>query len=175
MRKGFRTLTWKTSDSDGDTVAHSLEFRPLSTSRWVPLKADVRESFFSFDTTALPDGEYVFRLTASDAEANPEDPKSSSRETTPVWIDNTPPVLKRVDAGRGALRIEVTDAASPVTDFEYSVNAREWVRVEPEDGLSDSRKETYSIELAPGERGGYLLVRATDAARNTAAMSLNAP
>jgi hypothetical protein len=175
MRKGFRTLTWKTSDSDGDTVAHSLEFRPLSASRWVPLKADVRESFFSFDTTALPDGEYVFRLTASDAEANPEDPKSSSRETTPVWIDNTPPVLKRVDAGRGALRIEVTDAASPVTDFEYSVNAREWVRVEPEDGLSDSRKETYSIELAPGERGGYLLVRATDAARNTAAMSLNAP
>ncbi|HEV8610517.1 MAG TPA: hypothetical protein VGS98_10695 [Thermoanaerobaculia bacterium] len=175
MRKGFRTLTWKTSDSDGDTVAHSLEFRPLSTSHWVPLKADVRESFFSFDTTALPDGEYVFRLTASDAEANPEDPKSSSRETTPVWIDNTPPVLKRVDAGRGALRIEVTDAASPVTDFEYSVNAREWVRVEPEDGLSDSRKETYSIELAPGERGGYLLVRATDAARNTAAMSLNAP
>jgi len=175
MRKGFRTLTWKTNDSDGDNVVHSLEFRPLASSRWVPLKSDVRESFFSFDTTALPDGEYVFRLTASDAESNPEDPKSSSRETSPVWIDNTPPVLRRVDAGRGALRIEVTDASSPVTGLEYSVNAREWVRVEPEDGLSDSRKETYRIELAPGERGGYLLVRATDAARNVGALSLTAP
>jgi hypothetical protein len=175
MRKGFRTLTWKSSDSDGDTVVHSLEFRPLSSSRWVRLKADVRESFFSFDTTALPDGEYVFRLTASDAEANPEEAKASSRETSPVWIDNTPPVLRRQDAGRATLRVEVTDASSPVTDFEYSVDAREWVRVEPEDGLSDSRKETYRIELAPDARGGYLLVRATDAARNTAAMSLNTP
>ena len=71
--------------------------------------------------------------------------------------------------------LEVEDGASPVTDFEYSVNAREWVRVEPEDGLSDSRKETYKIELASDERGGYLLVRATDAARNVAAMSLSAP
>jgi hypothetical protein len=175
MRKGFRTLSWKTSDSDGDSVVHSLEFRPLGSSRWVPLKSDVRESFFSFDTTALPDGEYVFRLTASDAEANPEDPKSSSRETSPVWIDNTAPVLRRVDAGRGTLRIEVTDASSPVTELEYSVNAREWVKVEPEDGLSDSRKETYRIELAPNERGGYLLIRATDAARNVGSISLTAP
>ncbi|HEY6065790.1 MAG TPA: hypothetical protein VIY96_06510 [Thermoanaerobaculia bacterium] len=175
LRKGFRTLTWKTSDSDGDTVVHSLEFRPLSSSSWVPLKSDVRESFFSFDTTALPDGEYVFRLTASDSESNPEDPKSSSRQTSPVWIDNTPPVIKRIDGGRGGLRIEVTDAASPITELEYSVNAREWVRVEPEDGLSDSRHEIYRIELKPAEKGGYVLVRAADAARNVGALSLTAP
>jgi hypothetical protein len=71
--------------------------------------------------------------------------------------------------------VEVADSASPITDFEYSVNARDWVRVEPEDGLSDSRKETYRIELQPGDRGGYLLLRATDAARNVGAISLTAP
>jgi hypothetical protein len=49
------------------------------------------------------------------------------------------------------------------------------VRVEPEDGLSDSRKETYEIQLKPEDRGGYLLVRATDAARNVAAVSFTAP
>lgn len=175
MRKGYRTLTWKTTDSDGDTVVHSLEFRPVSATRWVPLKSNVRETFFSFDTTSLPDGEYVFRLTASDSESNPEEGKSASRETSPVSIDNTPPAIKRLDVARGVLRIEAVDAASPVTDFEYSVNAREWVRVEPEDGLSDSRRETYRIELKPEERGGYLLVRATDAARNVAAESFTAP
>jgi hypothetical protein len=175
LRKGYRTLTWKTTDADGDTVVHSLEFRPVSSSRWVPLKSDIRETFYSFDTTSLPDGEYVFRLSASDSEANPEDPKSASRETSPVAIDNTPPVIRRIDSARGVVRLEVVDAASPVTEFEYSVNAREWVRVEPEDGLSDSPKETYKIELKADQRGGYLLVRATDAARNVAALSLTAP
>jgi hypothetical protein len=174
-RKGYRTLTWKTTDSDSDKVVHALDFRPVPSSRWIPLKSEVRESFYSFDTTSLPDGEYVFRLIASDSESNPEEPKTAARETSPVSIDNTPPVVRRLDSGRGALRVEVVDAASPVTDFEYSINAREWVRVEPEDGLSDSRKETYEIQLKPEDRGGYLLVRATDAARNVAAVSFTAP
>lgn len=172
LRKGFRTLTWKTTDTDGDTVVHALEFRPASSTRWIPLKSDLRETFYSFDTTSLPDGQYVFRLTASDSESNPEDPKTSSRETSPVSIDNTPPTLRRLDAGRGKIRIEAVDAASPITDFEYSVDAKEWVRVEPEDGISDSPKETYSIDLPAAARGGYVLFRATDAARNVAALSL---
>jgi hypothetical protein len=174
-RKGFRTLTWKTTDADGDTVVHSLEFRPLGSTRWVRLKSDVRESFYSFDTTSLPDGEYVFRLTASDEESNPEEPKTSSRETSPVTIDNTPPVIRALDSSGAVLRVSVRDAASPVTELEYSVNANEWVKVEAEDGLSDSREETYRIELKKDERGGYLLVRATDAARNVAAATLSTP
>jgi hypothetical protein len=174
-RKAYRTLTWKTSDPDGDPVVYSLEFRPVSSSRWIPLKSDIRDSFYSFDTSSLPDGEYAFRLTASDAEANPGEGKTVSRETSPVSIDNTPPMIRRIGTGKGTLRFEVEDAASPLTDFEYSVNAHEWVRVEPEDGLSDSRKETYSIELKPADRSGYLLVRATDASHNVAAASFSAP
>jgi len=174
-RKAYRTLTWKTSDPDGDVVIDLLEFRPVSSSRWIPLKSDIRETFYSFDTSSLPDGEYVFRLTASDAEANPGEGKSASRETSPVSIDNTPPVIRRIGTGKSPLRFEVEDAASPLTEFEYSVNAREWVRVEPDDGLSDSRKETYSIDLAPADRSGYLLVRATDASHNVAAASFSAP
>lgn len=175
LRKGYRTLTWKTTDPDGDTLVHDLEFRPTSSARWIPLESEIRESFYSFDTTSLPDGEYLFRLTAADGEANPGEEKSASRETSPVRIDNTPPAIRRTDTGKAELRFEVADAASPVTDVEYSVNAREWVRVEPADGLSDSRTETYSIELAPADRGGYLLVRAADAARNVAAASFAAP
>ena len=174
-RKSYRTLTWKTADSDGDTIVHSLEFRPIGSTRWVPLKSDVRETFYSFDTSSLPDGEYVFRLSASDEESNPEEPKASTRETSPVTIDNTPPVIRKLDSTRGALRVSVKDASSPITEFEYSVNAHEWVKVEAEDGLSDSLEETYRIELKGDERRGYLLVRATDAARNVAAASLTSP
>ncbi len=175
LRKGYRTLTWKTADADGDTLVHALAFRPATSDRWIPLESDVRETFYSFDTTSLPDGEYVFRLTAEDGQANPGEGKSASRETSPVSIDNTPPAIRRNGAGKAPLGFEVADAASPVTDVEYSVNAHEWVRLEPEDGLSDSRTENYTITLAPADRGGYLLVRATDAARNVAAASFAVP
>lgn len=175
LRKGYRTLTWKATDADGDLVVSSLEFRPLASARWIPLKSGVRDSFYSFDTSSLPDGQYVFRLTASDAESNPEDEKTASRETSPVRIDNTPPVVRRAGPEANPLRFEVVDSASPVTEVEYSVNAREWVLLAPEDGLSDSPKEAYSITLKPEDRTGYLLVRATDAAHNVAAASFSNP
>ena len=66
LRKGYRTLTWKASDPDQDPLVFDLEFRPAASERWVSLKKGLRESFYSFDTASLPDGDYVFRLSASD-------------------------------------------------------------------------------------------------------------
>jgi hypothetical protein len=161
--------------ADSDTVVHALEFRPVSSSRWIPLKSEVRESFYSFDTTSLPDGDYLLRLQASDASANPEDPKTSARESGPVRIDNTPPAIRRVSSSPGLLELEAQDGGSPITEAEYSVDAREWVRVEPKDGLSDSPVEAYAIRIDPGARGRFLLFRVTDASRNVAAASFAAP
>jgi len=55
------------------------------------------------------------------------------------------------------------------------VDAKEWIKVEPKDGLSDSPTETYSIKLDPKWKGGFLLLRVTDAARNVAAASFTIP
>lgn len=175
MRKGYRTLTWKASDADGDPLTYRLELKAADSARWVPVRQDHRESFYSFDTTSLPDGEYVFRLTASDAEANPEEKKAVSRESGPVGIDNTAPVIRRLSGGPGQIEFEATDEGSPLQEAEYSVDAKEWIRVEPRDGLSDSMAETYRIRLDAGARGGFLLVRVTDASRNVAASAFTAP
>ncbi|HEX7251986.1 MAG TPA: hypothetical protein VF376_03820 [Thermoanaerobaculia bacterium] len=176
LRKGYRTITWKGSDPDGDVLAYDLDFRQVGADRWLPLRKGLRENFYSFDTTALPDGDYVFRLTASDAEANPEDPKTTARETSAVRVDNTPPVIRRLQSNQsGVFEFEAADAASPILEAEYSVDAKEWVKVEPKDGLSDSPTETYSIKLDPKWRGGFLLLRVMDAARNVAAASFTIP
>ena len=98
FRKGYRTLQWKATDPDGDTLVYELEFRPVGVAKWIPLRKDLRETFYSFDATSLPDGEYVFRVTASDAESNPGDAKTGVRESAPVRIDNTPPVIREADA-----------------------------------------------------------------------------
>lgn len=174
-RKGFRTLQWKASDPDGDALVYELEFRPAAGGKWVLLRRDLRDSFYSFDSVSLPDGEYVFRLTASDAEANPGEARTGARESAPVRIDNTPPVLRETARSAGVFEFEAVDAASPILEAEFSVDAKKWTRVEPKDGLSDSPRESYSIRLPAQARGGYLLVRVTDAARNVATASFVAP
>ena len=176
LRKGYRTLTWKATDPDGDALAYDLEFRPVASSRWLPLRKNLKETFYSFDSTSLPDGDYLFRVTASDAEANPDDKKTASRESSPVLVDNTPPVIRRTGSGGVAtFEFEAADAASPILEAEYSVDAKEWIRIEPKDGLSDSLTESYAIPLDGKAHGGFLLIRVTDAARNVAAASFALP
>ncbi len=175
LRKGYRTLTWKASDPDGDTLTYELEFRPAASSRWLSLRKGLRENFYSFDTTALPDGDYLFRLSASDGESNPEEAKTVQFETSPVRVDNTPPSIRRISSGPGVFEFETADSASPIQEAEYSVDAKEWVHIEPKDGLSDSLRETYVLRLDPKLHGGFLLLRVTDAARNTAAASFTIP
>ncbi len=175
FRKGYRTIQWKATDPDGDTLTYELDFRPVAASNWMLLRKDVRDSSYSFDSTSLPDGDYVFRLTASDAETNPVDGKTTERESSPVRLDNSPPAIREASRAAGVLVVEVVDAGSPLAEAEYSVDARKWTRVEAEDGLSDSPHETYRIRIAPDARGGYLLVRVTDASRNVATQSFTAP
>ena len=175
MRKGFRTVQWKATDPDSDTLSFDIEFRPTSSGKWLVLRRDVRESSYSFDSTSLPDGEYVFRVTASDAEANPGEGKTMSRESSPVRIDNTPPAIREVGHETDVLEIEAADAGSPLSEAEYSLDARKWTRVEAKDGLSDSMVERYVIRLPQGSTGSYLLIRVTDSSRNVATASFAAP
>lgn len=175
FRKGFRTLQWKASDPDGDALAYDLEFRPAGRDTWIALRKDLRDMSYSFDATSLPDGDYVFRVSAADVDGNPGEAKTTSRESAPVRVDNTPPEIREVSRSAGVLQLEVSDAASPLTEAEYSVDARKWTRVEPADGLSDSPTESYVLRLPAEARGGYLLIRVTDASRNVASASSTAP
>jgi hypothetical protein len=175
FRKGYRTVQWKATDPDSDTLAYDVEFRPASGTKWLVLRKDVRESSYSFDSTSLPDGEYVFRVTASDAEPNPGDGKTTARESAPVRLDNTPPAIRADSRGKDVLEIDVTDAASPVSEAEYSLDARKWTRIEAQDGLADSPHETFVIRLPKDSGGAYLLIRVSDASRNVATASFATP
>ncbi|MBW3670354.1 MAG: hypothetical protein KY432_01640 [Acidobacteria bacterium] len=163
FRKGFRTVNWKSSDPNGDTITHDLHFRRRSSENWLRLRENVRADQMNFDTSQLPDGEYELKITASDAPSNPVDPEKTERSGVFFTIDNTPPVIRST----GGARVTIEDTASPVAKVEYSIDAEEWKMLLPEDGISDSRSETYVI---PGSTAGvrFVVVRAVDAFYNVA-------
>jgi hypothetical protein len=178
-KKGYRTLRWLANDPNDDELVYDISFRPAEADAkadWMKVAADLKEPYYSFDATVLPDGVYRFRLRASDRLANlPDSALTAERVSDPVVIDHTPPVLDEVKADGDRLRVTVHDALSPLREAVYSLDATEWKPAEPADGLLDGRKEVLLIPAAkPGEtKSSLVLLRVTDAAYNVTTFNLS--
>lgn len=165
-------VTWVAEDTDGDRLTYALHFRGEEEQEWKLLKGNLHENTLSFDGDALADGKYFFRVIASDHEANPPaSARTGELVTAPVLIDNTPPVVSIAPARRTPLGVsiefEVADGASPLRRCEYSLNAGGWVPVEAADGVVDSQREKFVLDLRNVPAGEHLIViRAVDSAGN---------
>lgn len=179
-RKGFRTITWRGVDPNGDPLRFDVDARKDGTDLWFPIRKDIEEPFCSFDTTALPDGRYRFRVTASDRLANPEPEALTAREESGlVVIDNAPPVVKIESATIVGPDVEVrllaTDALSPVVKAEGAVNADRWRPLAEVDGAGGSPVARFVFRVPRPEKGAVLSIRVLDAAGNWAAASVEYP
>jgi sugar lactone lactonase YvrE len=167
------TIAWQADDADGDRLVYNIYFRGEGEMQWKILKAAMHENSLTFDADVLADGKYYFRVIASDRESNPP---SSAREaildSAPVLIDNTPPVVTigAFHYANGAAHIEweAVDRGSPLRRCEYSLDAGDWVPVEAADGVIDSLREKFTLDLANLKPGEHMItVRAADSANNT--------
>jgi sugar lactone lactonase YvrE len=168
------TVSWQADDPDGDRLVYDLHFRAEDETQWMLLRAGTHDTSLTFDADILADGKYYFRVTASDREANPP---ASAREaqliSSPVTIDNTPPAVTlgtvRYAGGAAHVEWEAADATSALRRCEYSLDAGNWVPVEASDGVIDSPREGFSLDLPGLAAGEHLLViRVADSANNTA-------
>jgi hypothetical protein len=170
-RKGLQTLQWRAEDPNGDRLGYTIAYRREGESAWHVLRAGLTDPIFVWDTTSVPDGRYVVRITASDALVNaPSDALDGTRESGGFDVDNTAPVIDIAPpAGApGVVRVTVRDAHAGVQRVEYAIGGERWQVVYPADGLSDSREETYEIRLpSPADRA-RLVIRATDVLENVA-------
>ena len=167
------TVAWQAEDPDGDRLVYSVYFRGEGETQWKLLRGDTHDNSVTFDADVLADGKYFFRVVASDREANPP---ATAREgqlvSAPVMIDNTPPVVTigvvRHSGSAAHIEFEAADAASPLRRCEYSLDAASWVPVEAADGVIDSLREKFVLDLTDLPPGEHLLViRAADSANNT--------
>lgn len=165
-------ISWQADDSDGDKLLYSVYFRPEDGKAWQLIRNRMFENTLLLDPDVLADGRYLFRVIASDSPANAtEFAKQTELISTPVLIDNTPPVISvlssRRDGPVAEVDWDVNDATSPLRKCEYSLDTGVWQPVEASDGVTDSPREHYHEridKLGPGEH--MLVLRAYDAAGN---------
>lgn len=169
FRKGFRTVSWRASDENGDTLQYSVAFRAKGSSNWLRLRDNIEETQINFDTSQLPDGRYELRVTATDAADNPEAALTDMKDGVEFQVDNSAPKIAMTTED-GVVIVHITDELSPVGRVEYSADAEKWIRMTPEDGIADSRSETFRLSRKDVD-GKFVIVRAVDAQYNVVTAS----
>ena len=146
-------VKWSAHDDNDDQMVFSVYYRGDGESRWLLLKDNITDRFYSFDASLLPDGGYTLKVVASDAPSHsPSEALSTEKESARFEIDTTPPHVENLNAAVDGNQIHVTFAAtdsySPIKRAEYSVDAGDWQFVEPIGQLSDSRNESYDFKVS---------------------------
>jgi hypothetical protein len=163
------TIAWQADDPDNDKLVYQLDFRGDGEREWKTLRRNLHDNTFSIDGDSLADGRYFFKVTASDREVNPPgSAKEADLESSPVLIDNTPPVIHIQQSDRTDITFDAQDAASVLRRAEWCLDAGPWTPIAPVDGIMDSPSEQFRLHLASVPPGEHLLViRVVDSGNNT--------
>ncbi len=179
------TLRWLAHDDNGDEMSFSVYYRGDGEQNWQLLKEKITERYLSFDGGLLPDGPYRLKVVASDAPShNPGEALTGERMSDRFLIDTTPPVVAGLAAKMAGGKIHAaftaTDAATPISHAEYSVDAGPWQYMEPVGKISDSLTERFEFDaplnapapgVAPVAAGEHVItVRVYDRAENSVAV-----
>lgn len=179
FQRGARSLQWQSEDRNGDTLEYAVYYHSLGETNFRLLKDHIRETFYTVDAASLADGRYIFRVVASDVLDNPTGTAlSGERLSEAVDIDNTPPVLRAFgnaavtgDRVRGVFDVE--DVTGRIKRADVSVDGGTWREVFPDDGIADSPRERFSVDLrleGPGEH--TISLRAYDNSNNVGTISV---
>ena len=145
-------VKWSVHDDNDDQMIYSVYYRGDGDTRWLLLKDNLTDKFYSFDASLLPDGGYTIKVVASDAPSHsPEQALTAEKESARFEVDTTPPQIENLAASVEGDKIHITfravDSFSNIKSADYSVDAGEWQFVEPVGQLSDSKTESYDFRV----------------------------
>ncbi len=162
-------IRWSAHDDNDDQLVYTVYYRGDGESRWLLLKNNLSDRYYSFDASLLPDGGYTVKVIASDAPSHsPGEALYAERVGTRFEVDTTAPVIdnltatldvrqigKQIDSKQTGkqtgkqihVRFRASDSFSPIKRAEYSLDGGDWQFVEPVGQLSDSKTEDYDFHV----------------------------
>jgi hypothetical protein len=158
-------IRWQAHDDNDDQLVYSVYYRGDGESRWLLLKTNLSDRYYSFDASLLPDGGYTVKVVASDAPSHsPGEALYAEHVSARFEVDSTPPVIDNLTAafegsrdgkqtGKQSasqihVRFRASDSFSPIKRAEYSLDGGDWQFVEPVGQLSDAKTEDYDFRVA---------------------------
>jgi outer membrane protein assembly factor BamB len=166
--KGYQSVLWSAHDDNEDELRFSVYFRGESETDWKLLKDKLEQKFYSWDSTAMPDGAYYLKIVATDSPSNPPDQAlTTERESERFVVDNTPPAIEKLQADAAlnrctgvcgdsvvVVRFTARDATSSIERAQYSVDGGDWIIVAPAGAISDAPEEHYQFSVAFDRKPG---------------------
>jgi hypothetical protein len=154
-------VKWTVHDDNDDQMIYSVFYRGDGETRWLLLKDNLTDKFYSFDASLLPDGGYTVEVLASDAPSHsPGQGLTSTRDSARFEVDTTPPRIDDLKAsienGQIHVSFRATDGFSNIKRAEYSVDAADWQYVEPVGQLADSKSASYDFQVAVSANTAHL-------------------
>jgi hypothetical protein len=172
QKKGFQTITWEAEDENGDNLLFSIQIRREDESQWRVLKEKWTDTVYTFDTISFPDGVYFLKIVASDSPSNPAGMDLKSEKVSqPLVIDNSLPVIKNLlavkDKDKLVLTFQAEDSFSSIEEVKYLIRPDEWKSIFPEDGICDSKQESFKVTLSllPGSEN-LITIKVKDSRAN---------
>jgi hypothetical protein len=172
MQKGYQSVLWTAHDDNEDDLRYAVFFRGEGEKDWKLMKDKLDQKFYSFDTTTLADGAYYLKIVASDEASNPPDKAlKTERESERFELDNTPPIIGKVESvirgGSAEIKFTATDNGSSIDRAQYSVDGGEWITLAPKSGISDGKQAEYDFSVSGLKAGEHTIAaRAYDRFEN---------
>lgn len=149
-------ITWSAEDPNNDRLRYDLYYKGEDEAVWKLIEEHMTAVRHQFSTEAIPDGQYRFRVEATDRFDNQETSASTVSMTSRVFtVDNSSPEISDITARKnGSNTYEITatatDKTSIISAAEYNLNAAdEWRTLAPQDGIFDFHTEKFQFSVTP--------------------------
>lgn len=160
---GYIAIAWEAADPNKDSLFYTIALKGAEDAVWKVLEEEVTSLVYLLDMNTLADGEYYVKITASDRPDNPLDRAFTAEKTSKRFVvDNTAPQIsialgQKLEDEKLQMIVVAQDELSRLKNAQYAVNAGDWVPIFPDDHVTDSREEKYSITLSDLEAGSHIL------------------
>lgn len=167
-------LDWKTQDLDGDKLRYAVYFRKIGYDEWWLLEDDMTYTKLIVSQRRMPDGIYEFKVVCDDGLSNGADRVAYAEKISePFTVDSTAPDLSNyiVEESGGDITVSgvVSDNFTHIESIYYSINSGEWIYIDCDDLIYDSKTENFTLTISNDEYTGelsFITIKMIDASGN---------